>query len=1331
MIQNPTETVQRGTDSLETPFHPEITQGFVFEPIAHWAKESPTKQAISSTAARFTYEELEARTNQIAHALRALGAKHGERVSFIVPRGAEAVLLMVGILKTGACYVPLDPESPRDRIAECLQDATPTLVIYENERLRESIQSGVPHAILDQLFLSADQCSRDALTDTGLQGADLAYIIFTSGTTGRPKGVPITHEALTNFVKGNQVACIQVEPNDRVFQGFSPASDGHHEEVWPCFAAGATLCPATNLEVHSGPLLAAFLNEKKVTIISCAPTLLSLVDVDVPSLRRILFGAEQCPPAMVERWWQPHRTILNTYGPTEATVGATFGVCHPSESINIGKPLPNYYAYVVDENLNEVGVDQEGELALAGVGISPGYFGRDDLSASKFVKNPKGRAEYKNLTLYRTGDLVKKDSEGNLVWLGRVDGQIKIRGHRIELTEIEGVLSNSPAIQSAVVIMRKGTDEDVRLAALLVLREDAPFDVEEMLKQLRNSLPGYMIPQSFEQVDRIPVLPSGKVDRRACGILKGQPIRYEREVLPPSNETEQVLYDIWSEIFPDAEISCIDDFFRDLGGYSLLASKFVSLLRKDHGYTSISVLDLYENPTIRGLSTLLTDSSPKEQHSIPFEPVPSWRYRKAKFVMGFGVFLLGTLSGANWIGPIIAAIYFSDIGFSDAHSLFLGLIVHTITVPTLLLLTIISKWVVGGRFKEGEYPLWSTTFIRWWFVNAMMQNSPIGSLTGTPLAPLYYRLLGAKIGKNVVMESLEMDVPDLIEIGDDCVLENSSWIHCAEVAHGKLCLRKVRMGAGCSLGVRAGLCGGAAMETGASLRDISCVANGVTVPAHEEWIGSPARPAAKPTMPKYDPAKKAPRGKWALYGAAQVPLAFVLIILEFLPFLTAAWALYNATDEENHQYWIHYWKEPLYGVAIVLFACAQILLVKWLVLGKLKPGTYPYPGQLSLRKWFSDKHLEMLSSVVVPVYDSLFARPWCIALGMKCGPRCEIALPRRMPYDLVSMGAESFIASEVSIGRPLRRNGELTLESTVIGTRSFLGNDSVVPQGIDVPDDYLLGVLSLCPDNHEMTNAKGQAWLGSPAFKMPTRQVFSEFDVKQTYRPTKQMYAERLVHEAFRIVLPSILFLIIAAGVVEAFVHFWNTYGLGWAIVLFGPVYFVAQLAAMMMVKISKMLLIGKYKPTTQPLWSRFVWKTETYSAVLHDFAAPLFLSTLQGTPFMGLFMRFVGAKVGHRAFINSTDFTETDLIHIGNDCAINSNAPLQAHLFEDRVIKVGPIWVGDRCSVGHYSVVLCDSTVKSDGQVGHLSLVMKGETIPGHTKWVGSPARAVALDEH
>lgn len=1295
---------------------------FIFLFIEYWAEKTPNKVAVTIGDKSWTYQEVDQITSGIAKTLIQMGIKPADKVAFILPRSAETIFILIGILKAAATYVPLAANFPISRIKDCIEDSNPYLVIVSDDFQESSLFPNVIRA--SELFAKLSNGFDRSFEIPSLLGEeDVAYIIFTSGTTGRPKGVPIRHESLYNFVKGNQEVCIRVTSDDKVLQCFSTASDGHIEEIWPTFMAGATLIVASDAETYDGTALASLMNRHGVTIISCAPTLLSMVEDEIPSLKRILFGAENLPMPIVQRWSKDGREIINTYGPTEATVGATYSICRSDKAINIGKPLPGYFCYILDSALEEV---EEGELCIAGVGVSKGYLGRENLNESNFIKNPYGKPENKNEILYKTGDLVKLDSNRNLVWLSRIDGQIKIRGYRVELSEIETVLLSDPAIRSGVVIPRINEKKDTYLVALLVPRNLDTINLVELISRLNTVLPDHMIPREIEIIENIPKLASGKIDRKTCTTLKGIPLRIEREIIPPRTLNEHIVLGVLNELFPNRDISCVDDFFTDLGGYSLLASRFISIMRSEKGFQNLSVVNIYENPTVRSFAALLDSESSTEivSNSMPrFKDIPAERYYLAKIIQLVAVLFLFGVQGIFWVGPIIAAIYLSDIDYSDFSSLLFGLFAHMISIPLMFALVIASKWIVGGRFKEGNYPLWGFVFLRWWFVDRMLAIAPVSYISGTPLASLYLRLLGAKVGENVYFESLEISAPDLITIGDNCSFENSSWLLPAEVAHGELHLRRINISDGCIVGVRSGVTGGASMEEGSALQDLSCIGSGKKIPKDEEWVGASAQKSKKAKLPPYDKSKQPDILARRIFGISQILLIPILAGLELLPFATVSFTLYNHADPLT---WYLY--EPLYGIILLILSCIQAIVIKWIILGRYKEGTQPFPGWYALRKWFHERHFEQLSIIFVPIYDSLFARPWCRLLGMKCGPRCEIALPLRLPYDLVELGEESFIASQVSIGMPIRRNSEVTYEKTFIGRRVFLGNDSVVPQGTHISDEFLLGVLSLCPSSEHIMNGQQQAWLGSPPFKMPRRHIDRQFDEQRTYSPPLSLYLQRLMYETIRIILPGIFWLFMASAIIEGLVAVWNETSLPIALLSLPIIYFVSSIAAACLVWMCKKILIGVYKPNTQPLWSTFVWRVETYSAILHDFGVPTFITPLLGTWFMPMLMRFLGARVGERTFINTTDWTETDLIDIGEDVAINAHAPLQAHLFEDRVMKVGPISIQDRSTVGIYSVVLCDSKVKADAHIGPQSLVMKGETIPSNSYWVGSPSQKASF---
>lgn len=1298
-------------------FDSRIADGpFVFEPIGAWARTAPDRPALVGGGARLTYAELESETNRRARFLRARGVCVGDRVAIVLPRGPEAILTLIAALKAGASYVPLDPETPAERIRLCLEDAAPRLIICE----RPDDGPAIP---LEELRQAAAAQPAEPLdpSDLGLTPDHIAYIIFTSGTTGRPKGVPITHAGLTNFVRGDQAVCMLVEGTDRVFQGFSPASDGHHEEVWPTFQAGALLVVATPDDIHAGPELAGLLNRHGVTIISCAPTLLSMLDDDVPTLRRVLFGAERCPEEMVRRWWRPDREIVNTYGPTEATVGATFARCVPGRPITIGRALPNYYCTVLDDDLRPVPEGAEGELCISGVGVSPGYIG-SAAGAQRFVPNPQFDPALRNPILYRTGDRVRMSTDGEIEWLGRIDSQVKIRGYRIEVSDIESHLVCEESVRAAAVITRDDETGTPHLVALMAARSGMVIDPRACRERLRAALPSYMTPEAYEIVDQLPVLPSGKIDRRTVQRMRGEPLVVERTIEAPATATEKRIAHVWAELFPGRQISADDDFFADLGGYSLLAARCVSLLRAEAGFAEVSVLDLYEAPALRALAARMearAGSGATRPAATPvFAPVPQGRYYLAAMAQAVGIITLFGIRTIFWLAPLVAAGWFSyDTG--KVKAVVAGLVVHAISVPVSLGLAVALKWLVIGRTRPGDYPVWGGYFLRWWFVQRLQEVVPRDYITGTPLAPLFLRLLGGRVGSNANLESLEIDCPDLVEIGDDCSLETLGWIRCATVAHGMLTIRPIRIGNGCSIGVRSGVAGGAVLNEGVWLADLSCVSENTEAPAGEEWVGSPARRREEPTVPAYDRSRQPCKRDRFLYGAAQFLAVVIFPLIDVMPFIFITLAFWDQADGL-----MDYLMAPAFSLGLLVLVCTQVCLLKWVVLGRLRPGTYYPLGLTAFRKWFVDKVMELHKDNVMPVYDTLFARPWCSSLGMKMGARVEIALPAKLPYDLVEMGDESFLASDSSVGMPMRRNDQLILERTVVKPRTFLGNNSVIPQGVTMPEDCLLGALSLGPSADEVGTEPDRAWLGSPAFIMPGRERFEQFDAESTYRPTARLYIERLIRETVRIVLPGILLLIVISVVADGFFTIENRWSLADAIIASPLLYAVGALVGALCVMISKKVLIGRYAPRTEPLWSRYVWNSETFSAVFHDFGAPLFLMPLLGTPYLNMILRWYGAKIGRRVFLDTSDLTEFDLLEIGDDAAVNHNAALQAHLFEDRVMKVGALSIGARASVGTCSVILFESVMEPDSHVGPLSLVMKGETIPSNTRWVGSPAQ-------
>jgi amino acid adenylation domain-containing protein len=489
------------------------------------AARRPDALAVDSPEAgeRLTYAELEARSARLARHLVRCGVAPADRVALYLPRSADAYVAILGVLRAGAAYVPIDVETPEERARFTVEDSGARLVLTTPDLAPRFAATGRP------CLAPADVPAGRAdvpLPETAPE--DLCYVIYTSGTTGRPKGVCISHLNALAYVRGI-LQVTGVRADDRVIQGFSLAFDASVEQIWMAFATGATLVVGTQQTMRLLDELPAKLRALGITVFSTVPWVLGLLDPrDQPQLRLLITGGEAARAEVVTRWSAPGRRFLNCYGPTETSVVATCTWLEPGAPVTIGKPLPEYEVLIADEALRPVADGAEGELCIGGPGVSlRGYLNRPDLNAQKFFLH-EGRR------FYRTGDLVCRAASGDLLFRGRIDTQVKIRGYRVELEEIEShiteALAATPeadAFQGVLVAVREDATGSPHLVAYLVQRRAAALDLPALLASLRSTLPPYMVPTRFASLapDDVPRLTSGKVDRkRLPGLAAGRPV---------------------------------------------------------------------------------------------------------------------------------------------------------------------------------------------------------------------------------------------------------------------------------------------------------------------------------------------------------------------------------------------------------------------------------------------------------------------------------------------------------------------------------------------------------------------------------------------------------------------------------------------------------------------------------------------------------------------------------------------------------------------------------------------------------------------------------------
>src|SRR3954453_13447651 len=450
----------------------------------------PSSMALGCDGDSLSYADLDRRANRLANYLIGRGVRAGTRVGILLDRSVNTYVALLGVTKTEATFVPIDPAAPGDRLQFIAEDSDLGLMITTSDLAASATGLPCPTVRLDELAgeLAGRPSRRPAIEPVG---DPVCYVIYTSGSSGRPKGVEIAQSSICNFID-IVPPLYGVKPTDRVYQGMTIAFDFSIEEIWPTWAVGATLVAGPTDGRRVGAGLADFLEEQRITMIYCVPTVLATLDRTLPLIRTVNVGGEACPRELVERWG-PGRRILNTYGPTETTVTCTMAELEVGKPVTIGRALPTYSITLLDPDLRPVVDGEGGEVCVGGPGVARGYVNRPDMTADRFVADPRidsGRR------IYRTGDLGRFLADGGLEYLGRADSEVKVRGHRVDLQEIESVLLEHPAVTAAVVTLLNSAETGGELAGYVTLAGDgaARETVDQLHDQLVTRLPGYMVP---------------------------------------------------------------------------------------------------------------------------------------------------------------------------------------------------------------------------------------------------------------------------------------------------------------------------------------------------------------------------------------------------------------------------------------------------------------------------------------------------------------------------------------------------------------------------------------------------------------------------------------------------------------------------------------------------------------------------------------------------------------------------------------------------------------------------------------------------------------------
>ena len=610
----------------------------VHELFAIQAAQTPDAVAVRFGNETLTYRELNERANQLAHHLQTLGVGVETFVGICMERSAEIVVGILGILKAGGTYVPLDPTYPQERLAVMLADAQPKAILTQSELsgVLPSQESSIVNRQSSIINLDTDwsTIAQQPTTNPASQptAANLAYIMYTSGSTGRPKGITIPHRAIsrlvcnTNYVAFGPDLCIGMVSNT--------AFDAATFEIWGALLHGASLVGVPKEVALSPTDFARFIREQGIDTMFLTTALFNQMVRAAPGifqpLRQLLFGGEAVDPQAVRAVLDEHppARLLHVYGPTESTTFATWQlverVAADAPTVPIGRALANTQTYALDRQMRPVPIGVLGELYIGGDGLARDYLGRPDLTAAAFVPNPF--SDEAGARLYKTGDLIRYLPDSSIEFVGRADHQVKIRGFRIELGEIETVLAYHPAIRESLVVVHQvagvdGRAGDKRIAAYLVASPDQTPTVGELRTHVQATLPEYMTPSAFIILDALPLTPNGKVDRKALPAPEEAALQLDDAYTTPRTPIEEVVAGVWANVFDRERVGIHEDFF-ELGGHSLLATQVISRLRTAF-QVDVPLRHLFEGSTVAGLASRIESDVRTQQGGAlpPIEPL--------------------------------------------------------------------------------------------------------------------------------------------------------------------------------------------------------------------------------------------------------------------------------------------------------------------------------------------------------------------------------------------------------------------------------------------------------------------------------------------------------------------------------------------------------------------------------------------------------------------------------------------------------------------------------------------------------------------------------------
>ncbi|MBT1676604.1 Pls/PosA family non-ribosomal peptide synthetase [Curtobacterium aurantiacum] len=1258
----------------------------LFDVLAATAATHPDATALEDPAGSVDYAALLVLVRAQADDLARRGVRRGDRVGVRIPSGGRDLYLSIlAVLAAGAAYVPVDADDPEERATLVFGEAGVVGVIGAGGVLRDRAGAELP--------VTDPAASAELPRET-----DDAWIIFTSGSTGVPKGVAVTHRSAAAFVDAEARMFLQaapIGPGDRVLAGLSVAFDASCEEMWLAWGHGAALVPAPRSLVRTGVDLGPWLIAHTITVVSTVPTLAALWPDDaLEQVRLVIFGGEACPPELAARIASRDREVWNTYGPTEATVVACGSLLDGSQPIRIGLPLDGWDLAVVDASGARVAPGGVGELVIGGVGL--GRYLDPAKDAEKYAPFPELGWE----RAYRSGDLVRYEPEG-LVFQGRADDQVKLGGRRIELGEIDAALQALDDVAGGAAVVQRTPAGNQVLVGYVAPVAGATVDVAAANARLRQELPAALVPL-VAVVDSLPTRTSGKVDRAA--LPWPLPGASDAAMLP---DTVAWIAERWSAILGVPVASVDDDFFAH-GGGSLTAAQLVSAIRER--FPTTTVADVYDHPRIGALAAALDESGPVEASSRDVTPVPP-ATGLLMTLLGLPVQVLRGLRVLTWTALVAAVLHATTLPFLPVlpwPALVLALLVFVTPIGKMALTVVLARLLLAG-VRPGSYPRGGAVHLRVWLAERIAEAVDGPSTAGAPWISYYARALGARVGRDVDLHTLP-PVTGMLTIGKRASVEPEvdlagHWLD-GDVFH----LGHVRIDDDAVVRSRTTLLPGAHVGAGAEVTAGSAV--GGPVPAGERWAGAPAERIGSARDDRE--ARPAARRRWLLaYGAGSLAVAGLPVVGVAVGLLVTLALVGRATTLGEAVLRALVTVPLATVVAGTVYALLVVVAVRLLGIG-LHEGRHPVRSRIGWQVWSTERVLDAARTLLFPLYASLVTPVWLRLLGARVGRDTEISTVLLIPA-LTQIASGAFLADDTMVATYELGGGRVRIGRSKVGRRAFLGNSGMTGAGRSVPREALVAVLSAVPKKAK----RGSSWLGSPPVRL--RRAATEFDEARTFRPSRRLKVARGCWELLRLVAPMVS-AAIALGVAGTLLALWTAVGVGWTVLLAGPVLIAAGAVAAVVSTIAKWAFVGRITAREHPLWSSFVWRNEVQDTFVETVARPWFAEQATGTPALAVWLRSLGATIGRGTWLETYWLPEADLVTIGSGASVARGTVVQTHLFHDRVMQLDTVRLDAGATLGPHSVVLPAAGIGAGATVGPSSLVMRGEQVPTGSRWSGNP---------